>query len=295
MLKGYSASPRHHTKLYINNNLVAENYWVSTGEYAFDVEFPMQYLSEGTNTIKVESPRDNGITSDITFTNWFEIDYWKTFYAEQDSLLFNSPATGSWLYQVQNFSQPEIELYDVTDPNAPALVTGYSVQAGTNGYTLSFQATNAATSRYLAGLSSTYARPAEIIRYYPAGLRSTANGADYLLITHTDFYTDVLPLAAQRSNQGLRVKVIDVQSIYDEFNSGIFDPKAIHDFLDYAYQNWQSPAPQYVLLVGDGNYDPRNYKAYNETVFIPPYLLPVDPCITETASDNRFVTVNGER
>ena len=187
-----------------------------------------------------------------------------------------------------------VELYDVTDPNAPALMTGYSVQAGTNGYSLSFQASNAASHRYLAGLPGTYARPAEITPYSPADLRSTANGADYLLITHTAFYTDVLPLAAQRSNQGLRVKVIDVQSIYDEFNYGIFDPKAIHDFLEYAYQNWQSPAPQYVLLVGDGNYDPRNYKATNETVFIPPYLLPVDPWLTETASDNRFVTVNGD-
>jgi hypothetical protein len=294
LIKGYSATPRHHTRLYINNNLVAENYWSSIGEYSFDVEFPMQYLVEGSNTIKVESPRDNGITSDIDLSNWFEIDYWKTFVAELDSLLFNGKASGSWLYQVQNFSQPSVELYDVTDPNTPALVTGYTVQPGTNGYTLSFQVANATSHRYLAGLPNTYASPANIAKYNPADLMSAANGADYLLITHSAFYTDVLPLATQRSNQGLRVKVIDVQSIYDEFNYGIFDPKAIHDFLAYAYQNWQSPAPQYVLLVGDGNYDPRNYKGTNEPVFIPPYLLPVDPWITETASDNRFVTVNGD-
>jgi uncharacterized repeat protein (TIGR01451 family) len=92
----------------------------------------------------------------------------------------------------------------------------------------------------------------------------------------------------------LRVKVVDVQDVYDEFSYGLLDPQAIHDFLAYTYENWQKPAPAYVLLVGDGNYDFKNYKGYNDKIYIPPYLADVDNWIGETAANNRYVTVSGD-
>ncbi len=36
--------------------------------------------------------------------------------------------------------------------------------------------------------------------------------------------------------------MVEVQDVYDEFGYGIIDPDAIHDFLAYAYSNWESPA-----------------------------------------------------
>lgn len=101
------------------------------------------------------------------------------------------------------------------------------------------------------------------------------------------------PLADFHSSQGLRTKIVNVQDIYDEFSGGIFDPQAIHDFLSYAYSNWAGPAPTYVLLVGDGNYDFKNYLGLNEPNYIPPYLANVDPWIGEVPADNRYVTVAG--
>ncbi len=96
------------------------------------------------------------------------------------------------------------------------------------------------------------------------------NGADYILITHPDFYDAVQPLADYRHGQGLRVKRIDVQDVYDEFNAGLADPEAIRSFLEYAYTNWQAPAPAYVVLVGDGNVDPKNYQGFS-----PPPIFPL--------------------
>ena len=43
---------------------------------------------------------------------------------------------------------------------------------------------------------------------------------------------------AQRESQGLRVKVVDVADIYDEFSYGLVTPAALRDFLAYAYDNW---------------------------------------------------------
>jgi hypothetical protein len=128
----------------------------------------------------------------------------------------------------------------------------------------------------------------------PSDLIHPANGADYLIITHQDFYTAVQPLANDRASRGLRVKMVKVQDVYDEFNFGLLDPQAIRDFLAYAYHNWQPPAPTFVLLVGDGTFDPLNYLGDLRPEFIPPYLADVDYWIGETAADNRYVSVSGD-
>ena len=93
----------------------------------------------------------------------------------------------------------------------------------------------------------------------------------------------------------MRVAVVDVQDVYDEFSAGLLDPYAIHDFLAYAYASWQPPAPLYVLLVGDGHYDFKNYLGSNFVNYIPPILEDVDRfALKQTAADNRFVTIAGE-
>jgi hypothetical protein len=90
---------------------------------------------------------------------------------------------------------------------------------------------------------------------------------------------------------------VDVQDIYDEFNFGIVDVHAIRNFLAYTIDNWD-PYPSYVLLFGDGHFNPKGYNLskYNawEESYIPPYLAPVDPDILETAADNRYVTLVGD-
>jgi len=84
-------------------------------------------------------------------------------------------------------------------------------------------------------------------------------------------------LANYRQDQGLRTSVVDVQDLYDEFNYGIANPSAIRDFLALAYSTWQAPAPTYVVLFGDGNFDPKNYLGFNRINLVPPYLSVVDP------------------
>ena len=87
--------------------------------------------------------------------------------------------------------------------------------------------------------------------------------------------------------------MVNVLDIYDGFNYGIFDPEAIRDFLAYTYTSWIKPAPTYVLLVGDGNYDYLNFLGRNQPNFIPPYLANVDPWLGEVAADNRYVDISG--
>ncbi len=141
---------------------------------------------------------------------------------------------------------------------------------------------------------SSWFSPSAITEDSPSNLMDASNGADYLIISHSDFLNEITPLATYRANQGMRVKVVDVQDIYDEFNGGVFDPTSIQRFLAHAYSDWIAPAASYVLLVGDGHYDFKNYYGDSGPNYIPPFLGEFDPWIGETASDNRFVTISGE-
>ncbi len=296
MFQGYSSdsgvNPDHHLELYVNDQFVGDAYWDGQAEHIGEHTFPQSYLIEGDNVIKIEAPHDTGASSDSGFVNWFEIEYYDTYTAEGDYLCFSGDEAGTWEYHVGGVTSSDIEVFDVTDPASPSYIINAVVEGGSS-YTLKFQDTISARREYVALTPAQRLSPLSIVLDTPSDLHSTSNGADYIIITHADFYDEVLPLANHRAEQGPRTMVVDVQDVYDEFSYGIFDAQAIHDFLAYAYANWIPPAPTYVLLVGDGNCDFKDNLGTGEPNYIPPYLAMVDPTLGQTAADNRYVTVSG--
>lgn len=293
LLKGYAASPTHHTRIYLNNNLIGDYSFPVGTQYSFSTSVPQSYLVEVTNTLRVECPRDGSITLDEVLVNWFEIDYFDTYFAENDRHFFDGDLPGDWEFRIDGFSSISLEVYDLTSPLSPILITGATIQPTANGQQMAFEATISGEHHYLAQTTAQRLRPLSISPDNPSSWKSTANGADYIIITHVDFLSQVQPLADFRASQGYRVQVVDVQDVYDEFNGGIFSPEAIKSFLAYAYANWAPPAPSFVLLVGDGNFDFKNNYGWNELNYIPPYLDDIDPWFGETATDNRYVSVSG--
>jgi hypothetical protein len=143
--------------------------------------------------------------------------------------------------------------------------------------------------------------PDSITEDVAGDLGDTDNGADYILITHRDLgwdgngdeYPWLSDLTALRQAQGLRVKVVDVADIFDEFSYGLITPEAIRDFLAYAYQNWTAPAPQYVLLVGDHTYDYKNISGGATDNFVPAWLTFTE-YMGETVTDEYFARISGD-
>ncbi|WP_141698998.1 C25 family cysteine peptidase, partial [Candidatus Marithrix sp. Canyon 246] len=62
--------------------------------------------------------------------------------------------------------------------------------------------------------------PKNISVWQSPELKNPNNGADYILITAKEFLPAVEPLAELRHQQGLRVKTVSVEDIYNEFNHG---------------------------------------------------------------------------
>ncbi|MDD5371245.1 MAG: C25 family cysteine peptidase [Anaerolineaceae bacterium] len=294
LFKGYSANPMHHVHVSINGHLIAENTWPAQEEFTFLVNFPQSYLIEGQNSILVECPLTEGITQETVLVNWFEIEYAKDYSVDGSVTYFSGDNPGTWQYELRGLLTKDSLVWDITDPIHPVNINNLTFTPVGDQYSLQFQQHISARSQYLASSLANIPGPASAVLSHPADLHSTQNGADSIILTHPDFLEAVQPLADYRTAQGFRVKVVNVMDVYDEFRDGLFDPQAIHDFLAYAYQYWESPAPAYVLLVGDGNYDFLNFTKRDEPNFIPPFLADVDPWMGETAADNRYVTVSGD-
>ncbi len=68
-----------------------------------------------------------------------------------------------------------------------------------------------------------------------------ADGADLVIIGQPELLTSLRPLAEQRALEGLRVALVDVADVYDEFSAGEKDALAIRSFLSTATQRWSTP------------------------------------------------------
>ncbi|MEY5046379.1 MAG: type secretion system sortase PorU, partial [Bacteroidota bacterium] len=115
---------------------------------------------------------------------------------------------------------------------------------------------------------------------------------DMVVVTHSTFLQDARRLAQFRqSNNGLRVLVVDVERIYNEFSSGSPDPSAIRNFLKMLYDragNNTANRPKYLLLFGGTSYQFKE-KAGERKNLVPSYQSPssLDP-LTSYISDDYF-------
>ncbi len=99
--------------------------------------------------------------------------------------------------------------------------------------------------------------------------------ADYLIVTHKSFLTYANRLADLHRNEGMLVNVVTTEQVYNEYSSGMLDPTAIRMFAKMFFDRGTLNAttlPKYLLLFGDGTYDPKNRVANNNN-YIPTYQM----------------------
>jgi hypothetical protein len=290
--------PNHHTQISFNGIRLEDEQWSGQSEHIYHkANLPNSYIWEGKNVLKIKNVGDTPAGDvDKIYLNWFRIDYWRGHLAEDDYLEFGLSEIGELgLYQfsVSGFTGSDIELFDL----AGKKIVNFEVSQDSLFYTLKFQDRLVRPTQYVALTKSKLKVPTGIYPNEASNLHDVVNGADYLIIVHSDFYESVLPLATHRESEGLRVKVVLVQDIYDEFNDGLLSPQAIRNFLHYAYENWQQPAPSYVLLVGDTSYgnDKRitHAASWRQKCFVPT-MMAWTSAWGVSASDNRLVCLVGK-
>jgi len=286
-----SINPDHHAQVTLNGTLVGDVRWDGIAWQVATFDVAPNLLVAGNNTLKVTAPNDTGVGYDVIYIDWAELEYDAAFAASANVLPFTA-VSGTWKYDVTGFATDQLAVYDVTSPAAVAWIEGVVASPSGTGYAASFQDAVIAPTRYWAMASTAYRTVQAIEADTASAWQSTANHAEYVVITHPAFAAQAETLRAFRALQGLDAVLVNVQDVYDEFGYGIVGAAPIRDFLAFAYGRWQTK-PSYVVLVGDGHYDPKNYLGYGRASYIPPFLAVVDPWIGETAGDNRYVTLAG--
>ncbi|MCX6268179.1 MAG: type IX secretion system sortase PorU, partial [Bacteroidetes bacterium] len=84
--------------------------------------------------------------------------------------------------------------------------------------------------------------------------------ASLVIVTNPLFISQANQLGEfHREHNGLSVQVVLSTQVFNEFSCGQTDPTAIRDYLKMLYDRGNSETrPKYLLLFGDGTYDPKN-------------------------------------
>lgn len=238
------------------------------------------------------------ITS-MGYLDFFEIKYSRELKPSDDLLIFYSKdSTAVIEYRLSGFPSTNIKVFDVSDPFNVKHITNHTMLSGGE---CRFQVSESASyrSKYVAIGNDNYKTPSNPVEVQNSDIRGISEGAQFIIITHKNFLDAANKLKNYRENQSLirySTKVIDIESIYNEFGGGISDPSAVRDFIKYAYDNWQI-RPEYVLLMGKGTYDYKNVEGQNEN-FIPTWqtiesLVLVRGSVSSYTTDDFFVKVDG--
>jgi hypothetical protein len=133
--------------------------------------------------------------------------------------------------------------------------------------------------------------PAWVVSNTPSTVTETAAAADAVFVAPRDFLTALEPLVAYRQSEGYDTLVVAIEDVYDEQTFGMKQVEAVQNLMTALSDRWGVP-PQYLILVGDASYDPRNYLGLGNVDLIPTKFVATRSF--EAASDDWFGDVTGD-
>ncbi|MGH7599507.1 MAG: type IX secretion system sortase PorU, partial [bacterium] len=263
-------------------------------------------LINGDNDITL-TYRGSGDASRL-YIDYFELVYDRQLQLSGGTLVFDGrAAAGNTAYTLSNVDASTLWLFDVSNFSRVTRLLAQNRQV--NGTQVTFADAGVAGNvprRYVAATPAGLKGVGTITRDEVSTWRTPNHAADMIIITHEDFLSlnpttgrDQGPLAkfvSLRENYNpsdtLKTAVVKIQDVFDEFSCGMYDPVAIRDFLKYAYENWQRP-PSFVMLVGDGDYDPKNILNKTDKNWIPTFHTAELDDIDSRVTDSWYTYVAG--
>jgi len=156
-------------------------------------------------------------------------------------------------------------VWDVTDHNAV-----FALEGRLNGTQFTFHTITDKPRCFIAFNGTEYQTVATVGKVANQNLHGL-KGVDMVIISHPNFISEANRLAQfRRTNANiLKVAVVTIEQVYNEFSSGAQDIAAIRNFMRYLYNN-DAQTIKYLLLVGRPSYDYRGRVAGTQ-MFVPNY------------------------
>ncbi len=243
--------------------------------------FPSGLLKNGSNVLNIVDLPTNASFQQILL-DWVDVEYERYTSAVNDSLFFQFPGSltkNIRVVKITNITSPDSDLILYKVKPDTIKFTKFFV-TGSSNKMLTFVDTISGSDAYILINNNYIKTPQFITKKKFINLRNTQEGADDIIISNkklskstTDYENFI------KGSYEIRTKLVYVDDIYDEFSFGYPQPESIRSFLLYANQNWVSPAPAYLTLIGDANYDYKDkwtpVPAVRKQNLVPSYGFPV--------------------
>ena len=271
----------------LNGTEIGTAEWSEKGDYQFQTEISAGLLEESGNEVQLVSQLNSGVTYSFIYFDSIELDYERSYEAVDGELLFSTTHYES--VTVQGFSSAKVLALDVTEPNNPQRIRTLPGKNEVGEYSITVLTKPDHQYYITENIRQTVSE--DITVDTPSQLRSSDNQADYLVISPLNMMESAQRLAEYRTSQGMATMVVDIEDVQDEFSRSLAAPEAIHDFLAYIYTYW-TQVPNYIVLIGDGSYDYKNYLDYGypqvptELVATPDGFFPSDNALADVSGND---------
>ncbi len=299
----------HQAEMFVNQSHLVNTSWNGQTLHVVDAgtnaNIPQKALHHGANSLRIYNSNPGNVSTASFAFNWVEFRYQRLYIADKDYLEFSAPDNalpGYCNFLIQHFQDPSISVYRISGSRITDITIRNLRGSGlARGYAAQFQAyVQSSDDRFVAFSASAKLKPASIERVRNASLASHDYSADYIIVTSrklddisndkVDPSNPVNRLASWYDSHGTKTLVVDAAEVYDDFNYGMKSPRAIKNFVSYAYHNW-SVTPKHVLLAGSGTW---NTKSSADSLNLVPVMMVQTYGFGATASDNFYACVDGD-
>jgi len=170
-------------------------------------------------------------------------------------------------------SSRALTIWDVSNPTQVfAIQTNFDA----NNRLSAFTANTDSLKWFIAFDGTNFNKPVSFGKIANQNIHGLA-AAQGIIITHPNFLTEANRLAAYHTQKnGLKIHVLNITDIYNEFSSGSQDITAIRDMLRMFYKKYTSSADKlkYVTLMGRASYDYKGNLSKTQTGFVNTNYIP---------------------
>ena len=269
------------------------SYGNTDGSVASDVNGIIGFTPQSDNT-SVSATYNNSLASDglaLGYINYFGINLRCKLAINSQQLLFRdlqSVKAG----QVAEFNitnaNSNFEVWDITNVCNPQKMTTQF-----NGTTISFKAKSDSLKQYIIFNNSAFPYTVDIKGEGTGFIQNQdihgSSVPDMIIIAPTD--TGIQSQAQRLANwreqhDGLKVKVVNINQVYNEFSGGRKDVTAIRDMVKMFYDRSTGLGNElkYLLLFGDGTFDNKDEHTGNGN------LIPTYESAESLDAGNSYVT-----
>jgi peptidase C25-like protein len=277
-------TPDHSVRVLLNGSDIGSLTFDGQGHKVQRLSVSRELLKEGDNVVTFTT---DGRGGDVSLVDYIRVTYPHTYAGDQDSLLMTAAQQAQ---VIEGFSDSSIRVFDITDASAVQEISG-TIDRRSTGWSVAIDVQGSGTRTLLALTDSKVKKPAAIALNEPSSLATKKNKADLVIISRREFFPALEPLKALRESQKLKVALVDIEDIFDEFNNGEKSPQAVKDFLSFATTTWKKK-PRFVIFAGHASLDPRNYLGFGDSDIVPTKLI--DTELMESASDDWFVDFDND-